>query len=209
MTARATLGIPTDEFPFGRAATPANASVEIFREAPLPSQRPVYCWVRPANHHPPLQEDPDPPNEAELVEATDDGHLYRIAWNAQADPVLAALDQPGCVVASAAGTPDEWRFTVVSPDETTLPAVLRANDASGPRLDLKELHTQIMPRPAGLTPSQEHALRLAHQEGYFDTPRQITLEELGARLDISRQSVSNRLRRGLRTLLSNTFRTDP
>jgi predicted DNA binding protein len=46
---------------------------------------------------------------------------------------------------------------------------------------------------------------LAYERGYFDSPRQITQAELAAELDITRQSVSSRLQRGLRRLVGNTM----
>jgi predicted DNA binding protein len=62
--------------------------------------------------------------------------------------------------------------------------------------------------PVELTDEQREALVLARREGYFDVPRGITLEELGTMLDISRQAVSNRLRRGTRHLVDDVGLSD-
>ena len=46
----------------------------------------------------------------------------------------------------------------------------------------------------------------AWEAGYFETPREATLEDLASDLEISQQALSNRVRRGLNTLISNTLR---
>lgn len=53
----------------------------------------------------------------------------------------------------------------------------------------------------GLTPSQQEALAVALEQGYFDVPRTTTLVEIAERLGVSDQAVSERLRRGEKHLL--------
>ncbi|EMA51968.1 helix-turn-helix domain-containing protein [Halococcus thailandensis] len=56
-----------------------------------------------------------------------------------------------------------------------------------------------------LTTSQREALQLAHEGGYFGVPRETTLAEIAAELDISNQAASERLRRGCGRLVSDRF----
>jgi predicted DNA binding protein len=56
-----------------------------------------------------------------------------------------------------------------------------------------------------LTSSQREALRLAHEGGYFAIPRETTLAEIAAELDISDQATSERLRRGCGRLVGDRF----
>ncbi len=56
-----------------------------------------------------------------------------------------------------------------------------------------------------LTRTQYETIVAAHERGYFDVPRQITLKELAAELDISHQALSERLRRSHATLVSETL----
>jgi predicted DNA binding protein len=53
----------------------------------------------------------------------------------------------------------------------------------------------------GLTPDQREALVLALNRGYFATPSEVTLDELADELDISRQALSTRIRRGNESIL--------
>ncbi|ELY86017.1 helix-turn-helix domain-containing protein [Natrinema altunense] len=57
----------------------------------------------------------------------------------------------------------------------------------------------------GITDRQQEALQVALEEGYFDVPRETTLSAIAAKLDISDQALSARLRRGQANLLRNTM----
>ncbi|MUV89266.1 hypothetical protein GJ629_04600 [Halapricum sp. CBA1109] len=48
-------------------------------------------------------------------------------------------------------------------------------------------------------------LQLAVRRGYFTIPREVTLSELAAELDLSSQAASERLRRGIRTLVQTVL----
>jgi predicted DNA binding protein len=56
-----------------------------------------------------------------------------------------------------------------------------------------------------LTDTQQEALVLAYERGYFESPRQVTLEELGEELGISQQAVGSRLRGGIKHILGSTL----
>ena len=50
---------------------------------------------------------------------------------------------------------------------------------------------------------QRETLALAVNEGYFETPREVTLDELAEQLDVPRSTVSYRLRRAVGEVVSN------
>lgn len=50
---------------------------------------------------------------------------------------------------------------------------------------------------------QQETLALAVNEGYFETPREVTLDELAEQLDVPRSTVSYRLRRAVGEVVSN------
>lgn len=57
----------------------------------------------------------------------------------------------------------------------------------------------------GLTDRQYEALVLAYERGYFGAERNTTLEAIARDLDISRQALAARLRRGHERLIANTL----
>nr|WP_248299461.1 helix-turn-helix domain-containing protein [Halorhabdus amylolytica] len=59
----------------------------------------------------------------------------------------------------------------------------------------------------GLTDRQHEALRIAYELGYFDIPRNASLEDIAAELGISPSSVSERLRRAQTQLIEETVAT--
>jgi len=56
---------------------------------------------------------------------------------------------------------------------------------------------------AELTDDRREALEAALEEGYFEVPRRIDLVELADQLDISDSALSQRLRRGITTVLAD------
>ncbi|TYL36374.1 bacterio-opsin activator [Natronococcus pandeyae] len=63
-------------------------------------------------------------------------------------------------------------------------------------------------RRYGLTSRQREVLRQALEDGYFEVPRQTSLEELAAEFEVSNQAISALLRRGQSRLLRHTIGTD-
>ena len=64
---------------------------------------------------------------------------------------------------------------------------------------------EAVDRPFGLSRRQVDALRAAFEAGYFDVPRGATLGDLAAELGISDNAVSERLRRGIHSMLAATL----
>jgi len=61
----------------------------------------------------------------------------------------------------------------------------------------------------GLTSSQHEALTTAYEAGYFNQPRDTSLQGVADRLGISSSAAGGRLRRGLGTLVENTLYGHP
>lgn len=59
----------------------------------------------------------------------------------------------------------------------------------------------------GLTDRQREALRTAYETGYFEIPRQTSLEAIANELDVSASAVSERLRRAQTQLIEETEAT--
>lgn len=57
----------------------------------------------------------------------------------------------------------------------------------------------------GLTTVQRETLITAYEEGYFNDPRDATVEELATIFDVSSSAVSGRLRRAMESLIENTL----
>lgn len=73
------------------------------------------------------------------------------------------------------------------------------SDATGPILTLFDA--------VSIRPEQSRVLELAAAEGYYETPRQTTLDELAAELDCPRSTVSYRLRQAEAALVEEYMTT--
>lgn len=144
---------------------------------------------------------------AEVRHLTDlpDGVLLGVEWDTDDSALLRALAETN--VSILEGTHDEtglW-LRVTAPDRETVSAFQTRCLDEGMDVDLQRVNDfpdGDLEVTSNLTDDQYAALRLAMDEGYYDTPRRTDLTEIGDALDISRQAAGNRLRRGTRNLLA-------
>jgi predicted DNA binding protein len=102
---------------------------------------------------------------------------------------------------------DEWVVQARFPDRSSLLTFREDLVADGFDVEVKrmrededEASTQF-----GVTDPQREVLLLALERGYYTVPRNASLSDLAANLDISSQAASERLRRGTQTLVANTL----
>ena len=137
-----------------------------------------------------------------------EGHWYSITT------VDQPLDAMGRGLLTADGmlvradlVEDEWVVQARVPDRSSLLTFREDLVADGfdvevrrMREDEDEASTQF-----GVTDPQREVLLLALERGYYTVPRNASLSDLAADLDISSQAASERLRRGTQTLVENTL----
>ncbi|MFC4436529.1 MULTISPECIES: helix-turn-helix domain-containing protein [Natrialbaceae] len=180
------------------------------------STRPVLlCWIDADSYgtaEATLED--DPAIEAwSLFEATKSARLYRLRL-APTDVTVAIgatfIDR-GTTPVRASITADGWLMRARFPDRQTLRAYRDSCTDRGIGFALERLYE---PEPlrgeatltlASLTPKQREALTLAYENGYYDIPRKTTPLELGNRLEISRRSLSERLRRAEQRLVETAM----
>lgn len=116
---------------------------------------------------------------------------------------------------------EQWKigFDTASEAEDTLAELDRHNEFTVQRkqpLDMDTFFDVLYQHRAAatlldgineLTKTERRVLRTAFENGYFDTPRDETLQSLGHRLDISDVAVSKTLRRAERKILSSVIAT--
>ncbi|MFC7070779.1 helix-turn-helix domain-containing protein [Halobaculum lipolyticum] len=103
---------------------------------------------------------------------------------------------------------DGWHFTTRFPDRTALEHVYdfcrRADIAF--ELDRIYQHSGLYTADEGsLTAVQRETLVAAVETGYLDVPRGASLADLGERLGVSESATSERFRRGVKRLVSETL----
>lgn len=169
--------------------------------------------------------DADGPTAAELVDADPDvaradplgdqgdGTLVAVEWTVEPPVLVQAVAAVAGHCLEAVARDQAWRLTVRVPDRVALGEVYERCAGAGVHLTVERVSRGVTTASGvpgrALSAPQREVLELAHRRGYFAVPRRVTLAELGAELGVSDAAVSQRLRRGLGTMLEATLGSDP
>ncbi|WP_440764553.1 helix-turn-helix domain-containing protein [Natronorubrum sp. DTA7] len=156
--------------------------------------------------------DDDPTvTDCRLIDADDSVYLYRVdltqSGRSKSTFLRWAEDDVGLLNGYA--TQDGWQLEMRFPDRETLIAYREAYVANGCSFFLLSLYQRSADDQANatsLTSAQRELLVEAYESGYFDIPRRITQNELASQFAITSQSVSERLRRGIASLIESMLR---
>lgn len=151
----------------------------------------------------------DDPSVATVRRTVDVGgrRLYQldvVAPDSTASLYPVIVDE-GAVIRSIRGSAGGWEFRLAFPSDA---AVTRFFDFCGDHdvpFTIHRTFEETNDRPHGLTEVQNRTLQKALEAGYFDVPRRASLIDIADDLGLSDTAVSQRLRRGLRTLVTGHF----
>lgn len=189
------------------------ATIELERIVPTSSHLVPYIWVRGIDAadiesafatHPAI-------TSLQLVDTVEDEYLLRIEWDRDYPSILPLIAELDLSLLSASGNNETWVFEVRGHDRTVFSEFQRAAHDRELPIQLSSLHSLTSiegDQPTELTDAQREALLLAHKRGYYDTPREATLEEIADELGISRQALASRLRRGTSHLITSSLVRD-
>ena len=201
---------PAEEFPLGSIFQDLpGVTVELERLIPHETLIIPYFWVRGSEIED-IEAEFEPHagvTNIRLVDNIEDEYLMRAEWEQSYVGVLSALAKANVVVLSGIGTKDEWRFEVRGEDQEAIAAFREYCQENDIQITITAVHAMLPIQGEGyeLTETQREALILAYERGYFDTPRESSLEEIADELGITQQSLSSRLRRGHRRLIRATL----
>jgi predicted DNA binding protein len=211
MATEATFTVPPDEFPLGSIfASVPGVTVELERIVPRKGVIIPYFWVRGVDvedvetafsTHPGVK-------AIRLIDSVEDEYLLRVEWNPKYEGILSTLGETEIPLITAIGTNDQWTFEVRGDqrsDIATFQQRCRERDIPVTLTALHALTPLETATEAALTDPQLEALVLAYERGYFNSPRDVTMAELGEELGISQQAIASRLRRGIRQILGQTL----
>lgn len=211
MATEATFTVPSDQFSLGTIFEQLpGVTVELERIIPARDVVIPYFWVRGTDiddiegaftDHPGVK-------EIRFVDSVEDEHLLRVEWAVDYADVLTVLTETDIALIEASGTNEEWRFEIRGDyrhDIATFQTRCRELDIPITLTRLHALTPVKTATEAALTDTQQEALVLAYERGYFESPREVTMAELGDDLGISQQAVGSRLRRGINQILGHTL----
>lgn len=138
-----------------------------------------------------------------------DERFYRVTWKTDAPNLIDAMtDAKAAILEAVSDGSDSWKLKVLFPNRDALSQFHDYCVEHGFSFELQRVYQPENPQEEAeyeVTDEQQEALVAAYHAGYFDVPRDRTLTELADELDISRNALSARLRRGHRNLLANTL----
>jgi predicted DNA binding protein len=204
MATEATFTVPADQFPLGTVFEQLPG-VTVRLERIVPSSDVVIpcVWVRGSSSEDVVGAFSEHPGvrDMELVDSVEEEYLLRAESTHEYGGILGTLAETDVPLIEATGTDEQWTFEIRGDDRGDVAAFqqrCREQDIPVTLTTLHALTTVETATEAVITDPQEEILVLAYERGYFESPRQITMTELGEELGISQQAVASRLRRGLR-----------
>lgn len=213
MTVIVDITVSSEDFTLGQTmqAVP-DSRIEVEQLVPASELALPYFWVEQVNADAAEAALRDQPAVKSIrrADALDGKILFRIEWTEDVDSFLANLVEYEAAVLEATGTDDEWQFQLRFRSYEVLSSFYRACVDDGVGMKLDRVHNPVEAASSarfGLTEDQENTLIAAFEAGYFDIPRETTIQELGEILDISDSAVSQRLRRAESALIAATLLT--
>ena len=149
-------------------------------------------------------------NFERVIETSDGNAIYSFEYSDEAkllSPVISGLNG---VILDMENNGSAWILSVWMPDRTDLANLwdyAQQNDIAIDLLRVNE-YASLGKTDAGLTDSQREALLIALETGYFEEPRNATLSDVAAELEISQPAASGLLRRGIKRLIISSMIDD-
>jgi predicted DNA binding protein len=208
MSVIAEFRLPSLDFELGRVLASADGATVVPETLVPVDERPVpLVWVYDADDSSFARTVREHESVEEFVELerVDDGGLYAVDWSYSGDDLFDILSRHEGHVLDAKGVADWWDFEFRFRSRDSLSDFREECRESAIELEVSRVYnptSETGSRPNGLTPRQREAITLAIEEGYYDIPRRCTTVELGEKLGISDQAVTERLRRAIVALAS-------
>ncbi|AXG07579.1 bacterio-opsin activator [Haloplanus rubicundus] len=201
------FSIPALEFTLGRVlAGPPAMHCELERIVPTGDMMMPFVWVTGDDHEAFAESvrGHDLVEELLILDTVGESALYRIEWTEVPTNLIDGIARTDAVVLQASGN-DTWMFRLRFPDHDGLSAFHNFVVENDIPCHIERTYTLAETSKSGyrfdLSQEQREALLLALRRGYFATPSEVTLDELADELDITRQALSDRIRRGNEQLL--------
>lgn len=206
MSLVAEFAIPPEALPFGETliAHP-GMRLEVDRVVPTGEFALPFFWVWGNDPDRFIEASTNEPEirNARLLERIKDGALFRAEWTPNPS-LVDSLRKLDAVIIEGEATAEGWRFQIRAEQRRRVLEFERVFTEQGITISLTSLYdlAEVVEKKRGaLTTVQRDTLISAYQEGYYESPRNITQEGLGELFDVSHHAISERLRRGTRNLI--------
>lgn len=143
--------------------------------------------------------------EARKIGEDGDGELFEIEFETDARLFSDTIAERGGTILHASAAGGVWTFQLRFADRGDLSDVFDDDFCQRYEATVTRLYgsNDAPTTQTGVTDKQRQALSTAFEMGYYSVPRDVDLRTVGEQLGISRQAVSERLRRGHELLVDD------
>jgi len=205
MTVIADITIPSEEFELGRVFEQhPDITIDIERIVPLGDAVIPLFWVTNGNPEAIQSTLLDSPHTEIVRDLTDAGErvLFEVRWNLDIDGIIQPLIDTSARVLEATGNTEEWEFRIRFSTQEDLNEFNQTATNKGIPVTLRHLYNPTPPEEqSSLSDEQRKAITEAYRRGYFNIPRDVTAANLAEEFEVSDSALSERLRRGLSTVV--------
>ncbi|WP_226479145.1 bacterio-opsin activator domain-containing protein [Natrinema amylolyticum] len=144
-----------------------------------------------------------------VIRSADESWLYNIRFSDEIIGMISLIVEEGGTALKARAKNGRWTVELRFPTREDVSQVYEQLRGRDVQVDVVQIQpfSKDTADEIRLTPAQSEALLAAIQHGYFEIPREISQEELATELEISHQALSERFRRGFRTLATTEIKT--
>ena len=197
--------VPADHFALGRLfGTFPDIDVELERVIPVSSGVVPLLWISKVEATEVAQELRDDPivEDVKILTRTGERSLVEVDWSPEVDGIVQPMMRNDVDLLRGSGDTETWTFHARFLSSDQLASFREDCLDHEVRIDLLRIYNPRSPgENRGLSDAQVDALLLSQEAGYWSVPRETDLVTLGERLGISDTAVSQRLRRGVDTLI--------
>lgn len=203
----AATDLPSD----GILATDGGNTTQLERVVYEDDQPIPYFWVEGDDRASLIDEFNEQTDAADVVvvDELETRSLVRVALPGDGDTVFHLLVETGAEVMEATTSEQTWHLQLSFDSHEQFVEFYRWCVEHEISIDVDRVHDPADSRSSSfefaLTPTQHETLLTAFRRGYFDVPRGVNLIGLAEEFDISDTAVSQRLRRGVGTLIAATI----
>jgi predicted DNA binding protein len=139
------------------------------------------------------------------LDAGTNGRLYRFDAAVDRVPLARCIETSDAVVESASASFGTWDFRIRLPSRERASTFHARCREEGVDIDVSRVSTTDggLANAGRLSERQRELLVRAHERGYFEVPREVTLVDLAGHLGVSDQTLSERLRRAVGSLIED------
>lgn len=142
-----------------------------------------------------------------VIETAAGKALYSFEYTHEAKTFSPVITNANGVALDMENDGNAWLITVWMPEREKLVTLWDYAETNDISIELRQVneYASVVKKTAGLTDDQREPLLVAFEAGYFEEPREVTIGEVAAKLDISQPAASGLLRRGVKRLIVSSL----